>query len=78
MPFDNNVSTDWTQVVTAAAEIWQVRAGKLLITEGVPTDDGQGIIVEAPDGVRIASGKTINYRKVGGAGKAQLAREEFE
>lgn len=79
MPYDPQVSSDWTTVVLEADEIWQCREGQILVTADSLTTRTQGILLDGDEnaGVKIASGKTVRYRKVGDA-TAVLARESFE
>lgn len=79
MAYEEDVSSGWTEVTLAADEIWQCRGGTILVTVGAPNSRNQGIELDGDtgQGIRIASGKTINYRRIND-GNAVLAREAFE
>lgn len=48
----------------AAEELWQCRAGKVLISLEAITDNDQGTALSAGDGLYVAAGKTVRIRKI--------------
>jgi hypothetical protein len=76
-----NVADFAPSVTLAANEVWQCRAGELLLTTSDPTATGtndpeQGILIKEENSLTISSGKTVWYRNFGPAGTACLIARE--
>lgn len=75
MPLIDTIAAEWSApVVLTAAEIWQVRAGRILITTETVVADDQGIELERGDALEIAGGKTVRFRRIS-ASQARIYRE---
>lgn len=71
-------SPGWSAgTVLAATEIWQCRTGKVALSVQADPEDDEGIELVVGDAIKIASGKTVKYRRVG-TSVAAIAREAFE
>lgn len=75
MPLIDTIAATWSDPVTlTTAEIWQVRAGRILITTEAIVSDDQGLELDRGDALEIASGKTVRFRKIS-ASQARIYRE---
>jgi hypothetical protein len=73
-----NIPETWTAAgTTAGTEIWQCTAGKVAISvQPTPAAD-DGTILKEGDAVKIAAGKDVQLRRVGGSA-AKVTVETFE
>jgi hypothetical protein len=75
MTLIKDASLQWSDPVTVAQdEIWQVRSGSVLLTTTASPDPDDGLSLVLRDGIRVAAGSQIQYRREGD-GFAVIARE---
>lgn len=75
MALINDAATDWSTPITLTQdEVWQTRAGSVFIstTSNPATEDG--LLLREGYGLRIAAGRSVQYRKDGTA-DAVIVRE---
>jgi hypothetical protein len=78
MPAIINIPETWTAAgTTAGTEIWQCTAGKVAISVQAAPDDDEGTVLKEGDAVKIAAGKDVLLRRVGGSA-AKVTVETFE
>lgn len=68
-----NASNDWQSVTLSADEVWQVRAGAVLLDTDASAPDREGILVQTFEALRFSSGRTVFYRLASGT-SALIAR----
>lgn len=70
-----DIPETWSAGVTlVATEIWQCRAGTVLLSASDTGADDRGIRLRAGDAVQVSSGATVYYRRLD-ASAAVIARE---
>jgi|GEM_PF-1253692 hypothetical protein len=78
MAIFTDITEAWSAgTVTAAAEVWQCRAGAVFLTVEAAPVANDGIRLDAGDGVQIAAGKTVRYRRATRTASI-IAREVFQ
>lgn len=66
MALIRNVTNEWSAPVTLQTdEIWQARDGQIFVTTSSEPESDDGISMVQRDGLRIAAGLTVRYRKSG-------------
>lgn len=78
MALIRDAQNEWSAPVPlAAAEIWQAREGHVFLTTTAEPESDDGISLTLRDGIRLAAGLSVRYRKAGNTA-ALIAREAVE
>lgn len=66
MALIRDLTNEWSAPVTLKAdEIWQARDGHVFLTTSAEPEADDGIGMVQRDGLRLAAGLTVRYRKSG-------------